>query len=223
MPRLDPFTQPRIITRAMLADFFREEGLRDELVEDEVARFERNVKATGILSEILVPILFQEYVIGYVSIQNKTPGREPFGLALLETFHLFSEILAYSLKINGYFKGAPKKVPDIKAQVLDVSAGGLLFSNDSKDLGAALLPDARLDLLVGVGDRNFSAACRVRRVYRDGDQYYYGVQYDEIQPEDFRFLFETLYGRPFSDADGFSVEGLAVKKSLIDFGDDKKN
>jgi hypothetical protein len=222
MPEIDPFPRSRIVTRALLAEFFKEEGLREDLVEDEVARFERNKRSSGILSELLVPILFQEYVIGYVSLQNRVAGREPFDLASLETFHLFSEILAHSLKINGYFKGAPKKVPDIRAQVLDVSAGGILFANDSKDLGASLLPDARLDLLFSVSDRKLKAAGTVRRTYRDGDLFYYGVEYDEIQPEDFRFLFEILYGRPFTDADGFSVEGLAVKKKLIDFDADKK-
>ncbi|MEI6875751.1 MAG: PilZ domain-containing protein [Spirochaetota bacterium] len=221
MPEIDPFTRPRIVTRAVLADFFREEGFRDELVEDEVARFERKKRSSGILSEILVPILFQEYVIGYVSVQNRTVGQEPFDLAMFETFHLFADILAYSLKINGYFKGAPKKVPDIKAQVLDVSAGGILFANDSRELGASLLPDARLDLLFAVADRKLRAAGTVRRTYRDGDYFYYGVEYDEIQPEDFRYLFEILYGRPFTDADGFSVEGLAVKKPLIDFSEQK--
>jgi hypothetical protein len=217
LPTSDPFPRPRLVTRAILAEFFREEGFRDDLVEDEVARFERNKRNSGILSELLVPMLFQEYVIGYVSLQNRTAGRSPFDLAILETFQLFAEILAYSLKINGYFKGAPKKAPDIHAQVLDVSAGGILFANDSKDLGASLLPDARLDLQFDVGDRVIKAAGRVRRTYRDGDQFYYGVEYDEIQPEDFRYLFETLYGRAFTDADGLSVEGLAVKKPLIDF------
>ncbi len=48
------------------------------------------------------------------------------------------------------------------------------------------------------------------------------MEYDEIQPEDFRYIFEVLYGRPFTDADGFSVEGLAVRKPLIDFSEEKK-
>jgi len=222
LPTIDPFPSSRIVTRTILGDFLAESGTRGDLVEEEILRFERNKRSSGLLSELLVPILFQEYVIGYVCLQNRTEGRVPFDLAMVETFHLFAEILAWSLKINGYFKGAPKKQPGIKAQVLDLSASGILFANDSKDLGASLLPDARLDLQFSMGERELKASGVVRRTYRDGDQFYYGVEYDEIQPEDFRFLFESLYGRTFTDADGFSVEGLAVKKPLIDFKEEKK-
>ena len=179
------------------------------------------MRQAGILSRLLVPILFQDYVIGYVSLANKTPGREPFDLGMLETFHLFAQILAWSLKINGYFKGAPKKASEISAHVLDISAGGLLFANESKDVGTTLKADARIDLAFVVGERSLKAAAVIRRTWAEGNQNYFGLEYDEIQPEDFRFLFETLYGRPFTDADGLSVEGLAVKKAIIDFGDKK--
>ncbi len=219
LPDIDPLPKPRIVTRGVFAEWLREEGFPAEQALDELARFERGVREAGILSELLVPILFQEYVIGYVSLVNKTEGREPFDLAMLETFHLFAQILAWSLKINGYFKGAPKKAPGFSARVLDVSAGGLLFANESKDVDSSLRPDARIDILFTIGERRLKASAIVRRTWKEGNQNYYGLEYDQIQPEDFRFLFETLYGRPFTDADGFSVEGLAVKKPLVDFGD----
>lgn len=221
LPEVDPLAKPHIVTRAVFTDWLREEGYAADLALDELARFERNLGKSGILSELLVPILFQEYVIGYLSLVNKTPGREPFDLGMLETFHLFAQILAWSLKINGYFKGAPKRPSEISARVLDISAGGLLFANESKDVGVALRADARIDLTFAIGERKIKAAAVVRRTWVEGNQNYFGLQYDEIQPEDFRFLFETLYGRPFTDADGLSVEGLAVKKAIIDFGERK--
>ncbi len=221
LPEIDPLQKPRIVTRNVFTEWLREEGFTAELALDELARFERNLRQSGVLSELLIPILFQEYVIGYVSLVNKTPGREPFDLGMLETFHIFSQILAWSLKINGYFKGAPRKASEISARVLDVSAGGLLFANDSADIGASLRPESRIDLLFTLGERKVKASAVVRRTWTEGNQNYYGLEYDGIQPEDFRFLFETLYGRPFTDADGLSIEGLAVKKAVIDFGEKK--
>ncbi|HUX37460.1 MAG TPA: PilZ domain-containing protein [Rectinemataceae bacterium] len=218
LPEIDPLQKPRIVTRKVFTEWLREEGFSAELALDELARFERNLRQSGTLSELLIPILFQEYVIGYVSLVNKTPGREPFDLGMLETFHIFSQILAWSLKINGYFKGAPRKASEISARVLDVSAGGLLFANDSADIGASLRPESRIDLLFTLGERKVKASAVVRRTWTEGNQSYYGLEYDGIQPEDFRFLFETLYGRPFTDADGLSIEGLAVRKAVIDFG-----
>lgn len=218
LPELDPFPRPRIVTRQIFLEWLREEGYGAELAVDELARFERNTRQGGILSELLIPIIFQEYVIGYVSLVNKTPGREPFDLAMVETFQLFAQVLAWSLKINGYFKGAPKKAAAIAARVLDISAGGLLFANEAGDSSPALRPGSRVDLLFSLGQRQIKASAAVRRSWSEGEQSYYGLEYDEIQPEDFRFLFEALYGRAFTDADGISVEGLAVKKAIIDFG-----
>lgn len=215
LPLSDPFVPPRIITREMFGDFLREEGSREDLVEEELARYERNLKASGTLSELLVPILFQEYVIGYVRLENRLPGKSPFDLAVLETFHLFAKILAYSLMINGYFKGAPKKPSDFRALVLDLSAGGILFANPSRELAIALVPDSRIDLIFKIGSRQFTAAGVVRRVYRDAERVYYGLEYDDMEPEDFRFLFESLYGRPFTDADALSIEGLGIKAPLF--------
>ena len=217
LPEIDPLPKPAMITRSVFVEWLKEEGFAEDLAFEELQHFENELRESGVLSELLIPILFQEYVIGYLSLVNKTPGREPFDLGMLEDFRIFGQILAWSLKINGYFKGAPRRASEINARVLDVSAGGILFANDSKDIGSALRPDSRIDLVFTVEKRQMKAQAVVRRTWQEGDQYYYGLEYDSIQPEDFRFLFETLYGRPFTDADGLSVEGLPVKKAVIDF------
>ncbi len=211
LPTVDPYVRPRLVTRAMLGDFMREQGIHEDLVEEELLRFERNKRNSGVLSELMIPLLFQEYVIGYVYLVNKTAGKPPFDLAVLETFLQFTKVLAYSLKINGYFRNAPKKPSDYRADVLDISAGGLLFSNSSKDLASSLLAGSTIDLAVKVGERTAKAHAVIKRTFRDASRAYYGVEYEEIAPEDFRFLFEALYGRDFTDADATGVEGLGVK------------
>jgi hypothetical protein len=214
LPVIDPYVRPRIITRGIYADFLREQGIGEDLVEDEILRFERSKKNTGILSELMIPLIFQEYVIGYVNLLNRQVGKPPFDLAVLETFHQFAKVLAYSLKINGYFANAPKKTPDVPADVLDVSAGGLLFTNSSRELAASLLPESALELAIKVGDRSIRASGVVKRTYRDAELVYYGIEYEQIAPEDFRFLFESLYGRSFTDDDATGIEGLGVKMPI---------
>jgi hypothetical protein len=211
LPTVDPYVHPRIITRDVFADWLREQGVPDELVEEEVVRFERNKRSAGVLSELMIPIIFQEYVIGYVSIVNRQAGKPPFDLGLLETFHDFAKVLAYSLKINGYFKNAPKKTKDFAADVIDVSAGGLMFANPSRELAASLLPDSRIELTLKAGGRSIKTAAILKRSYRDSEVVYYGVEYQGIEPEDFRYLFEILYGRPFTDSDMVGLEGLGIK------------
>jgi hypothetical protein len=214
LPVIDPYVQPRIVTREIFADYMREQGVRDDLVEDEVIRFERNKKNSGLLSELMVPLLFQEYVIGYVRLANKQVGKPPFDLGVLETFQQFAKILAYSLKMNGYFRNAPKKGDDYSADVIDISAGGVLFSNASHELSTSLLPGSSISLSLKAKGRVVKATALVKRVYRDASRSYFGVEYAQVAPEDFRFLFESLYGRSFTDADATGIEGLGVKMPI---------
>ena len=214
LPLADPFIEPRIITRDIFAEFLRYEDMREDLIHDELLRFERNKKAEGILSELMIPLLFQEYVIGYVYLVNTQPGRQPFDLPVLETFHQFAKVLAYSLKVNGYFRSAPKKAKDFAADVIDISAGGLLFSNSSRELSSSLLPGSDVELAIKAKGRTVKALATVRRVYRDATHSYIGVQYAQFAPEDFRFLFECLYGRDFTDEDAVGIEGLGLKMPI---------
>lgn len=211
LPVVDPYVSPRIITRDIFADFIREEDMREDLVADEVQRFERNKKASGVFSEMMIPLLFQEYVIGYVYLVNTQAGRPPFDLPILETFHQFAKVLAYSLKMNGYFRSAPKKARDFSADVIDISAGGLLFSNTSRDLSTSLLPGSEMELSIKAKGRTVKALAKVKRVYRDATRSYFGMEYAQFAPEDFRFLFESLYGRDFTDEDAAGIEGLSLK------------
>jgi hypothetical protein len=211
LPEADPYVNSRIVTRDIFAEFLRDEDTREDLVNDEILRFERNKKAAGILSELMIPLLFQEYVIGYVYLVNTQTGRPPFDLPVLETFHQFAKVLAYSLKVNGYFRNAPKKAQDFSADVIDISAGGLLFSNSSRDLATSLLPGSGIDLAIKAKGRVVKALTSVKRVYRDASRSYFGLEYAELAPEDFRFLFECLYGRAFTDEDAVGIEGLGPK------------
>lgn len=211
LPTIDPYIQPRMVTREIFADWLREQGVPEELVPDEVTRFERNKRNSGVLSELMIPIIFQEYVIGYVSLVNRQPGKPPFDLSTLETFHQFAKVLAYSLKVNGYFKNAPKKAKDFPADVIDVSAGGVLFANPSRELASSLLPGSRIEMSLKAGGRRVKVPATLKRSYRDSDLVYYGVEYQGLEPEDFRYLFEILYGRPFTDNDAMGLEGLGLK------------
>jgi hypothetical protein len=208
LPVVDPYVTPRIVTRDVFADFLRDEDMREDLVADEVQRFERNKKNTGILSELMIPLLFQEYVIGYVYLVNTIAGRPPFDLPVLETFHQFAKVLAYSLKVNGYFRNAPKKAQDFAADVLDISAGGLMFSSASRELTTSLLPGSEIEVAIKAKGRTVKAIASVKRVFRDASRSYFGIEYSGLEPEDFRFLFECLYGRAFTDEDATGIEGL---------------
>jgi len=67
---------------------------------------------------------------------------------------------------------------------------------------------------LSTGKRGMSAGGVVRRRFLDEQGTFYGVAFTHIAPEDFRYLFEYLYGRPFTDDDATSIEGLPMRGLL---------
>lgn len=208
LPATDPYPEARIITRGMFADWLREEGVAYDLVEGEVLAFERGYRKAGIRSLLVLPILFQEYVVGCASLAVKDERRPDFDLSVLETFQQFTKVLAWSLKLNGYFRQEARKAKDYPTNVVDLSAGGILFATSSEELATALLAGAQTELSLRLEGRRIRAKGRVQRVYRDERICYYGIAFEDLEPEDFRFLYETLYGKELTDAQAANLPGI---------------
>jgi hypothetical protein len=210
IPKSDPFAERTILTRDDFIAWFVESGLEQGYAEDELVRLERSKRNTGILSELLVPILFQDYAIGCATIINKQAGKPPFDLRAVETFMSFARVFAWSLKLHGYFKDSPRLAEDYGTQVVDVSAGGLLFACQDPKLIQALKENLPVTVRLASKRRNIDAAGVIRRHYVGGHEGFFGIEFTVMAPEDFRFLFEYLYGRPFTDEESDSVEGIRL-------------
>ena len=211
IPKSDPFAERSILTRDDFISWFVETGMEQGYAEDELTRLERSKRTTGILSELLVPILFQDYAIGCASIVNKQPGKPPFDLRVVETFMSFARVFAWSLKLHGYFKDSPKLAEDYGTQVVDVSAGGLLFACQDPKLIQVLKENLPVTVRLASKRRSIDAAGVIRRHYVGGPEGFFGIEFTIMAPEDFRFLFEFLYGRPCTDEESDSVEGIRLQ------------
>ena len=214
IPGADPYTSQNILTRSDFLTLFEERGIESGYQEDELNRFERAKRVEGVLSELKIPILFQEYVVGFVHIMNRQPGKAPFDLGVLDTFAQFAKVLAWSLKISGYFRNAPRRGPGIPTETIDLSAGGILFGSQDESLQRALLEGSEIVVTLSTGKRTLTAGGVVRRRFLDEQGAFYGVAFTHIAPEDFRYLFEYLYARPFTDDDATSIEGLPLRGLL---------
>ena len=211
VPKSDPFAERSILTREDFIAWFTDSGLEAEKAESELLRLERSKREAGILSELLVPILFQDFAIGCATIINKTPGKPSFDLKAVETFMSFARVFAWSLKLHGYFRNSPKLTDDYKTQVVDVSAGGLLFACQDPKLLQALKENLAVSVRLTSKRRTIDAAGVIRRHYVGGPEGFFGIEFTVMAPEDFRFLFEYLYGRPFTDDESDSVEGMRLQ------------
>jgi hypothetical protein len=213
IPASDPFANRTILTKADFLEHFTTEGLESPFAEAELLKLEQSKRADGLISELLVPILFQDYAIGCARIANRQQTKPPFDLQVVETFVNFARIFAWSLKLHGYFKNSPKLDKQYRTQVVDVSAGGLLFACGDKRLSQALKEGLQVTVRLQAHQRAVNAAGRIRQHYTGSSDAFFGIEFTIMAPEDFRFLFEYLYGRQFTDGDTTSVESARLARS----------
>ena len=209
----------RIISLDMLKEVLVEEGTNPKNVHLRMSAILTEKSDEGIYSEISCPILFQDYVTGYIYLMNGAEKRKSFSEELVDYVSQFSKVLAYSLKLHGYFKGEKPGVEEFVPEIVDVSASGMLFAHPSPHLADqfGLYTDFNLDL--SFQKRRMTIPSRVMRKFSEEDLYYYGILFLEIKPEDFRYLFDYIYGREFTSEDESSWEGGAPPPSLDLFED----
>jgi c-di-GMP-binding flagellar brake protein YcgR len=207
-PKNDPYPKKRIITEEIFKRYLESTGVGIAYLEENCARFIKNKYTNGIFSDAWIPILFHEYVIGYIHIWIDKEGRLPFDFSVLDSLYQFAKVLAYSLKEHGYFEYGKMPNAPFDGKVLDISASGLLFAYpNGSNLASILLVDSDLTVTLEAPHRTISLAARIVRRFKDKSSNYYGCRFLNMAPEDMRFLFEHIYGRQIDDSDAAFLSG----------------
>jgi len=210
IPQCDPFAEKTIVTGEDCAAWFMDSGMDAEHAEEQVKMLVRSIRNKGILSTLTVPVLFRNYAIGLIELSVNDASKPYIDLNTVETFVSFARVLSHALYIHHYFKTATRIDTDFTALVVDVSAGGLLFSSQDAALLANLQEAAEVSVQLETKKRTVQASGRIKRHYAAKSEGYFGIEFTVMAPEDFRFLFEYLYGRSFTDADASSIESSRI-------------
>ena len=212
LPEADPDMSGRILTLSTaLAPEYSVE--LSEVVAGEAdldRRFERRRKE-GQKALIYCPLIYHDYVIGFVEVVSED---HTLGLEVFEYIYQFSKVLVFSLKRHGYFDNMQQEESEYAAEILDISASGLLFAHGAPQLKEALVLYTDLDLILRMGPRKMQIGSRIMRKYQDSETTYYGCQFIDLKPEDFRFLFDAIYGRELTEEDEELWEGGAAPPEL---------
>jgi len=214
LPRDDEYGDDRIINEKFLFPEHGESEYLSELSPEDLRVHFRDYAMGGTTSLLYCPILYQQYVVGYISLEATRDGHKYLDREVLEYTFQFSKVLAFSLKLNGYFNKSREVMSEYRTGVLDISASGLLFAHPSESLKTVITLYTDLDLELILGKRKMLISSRVMRKYQDKNTSYYGLQFLNIQPEDFRFLFDYVYGRPFTEEEDKLWEGGAEPPKL---------
>ncbi|MDR0495290.1 MAG: PilZ domain-containing protein [Treponema sp.] len=206
-PERDPFPHTKLITGDIFKHYLESTGVGLAFVDSACARFIKAKEDNKIFADAWVPILFHEYVIGYIHVWNETGGKPPFDFSLLDTLYQFAKVLSYSLKINGYFDKGKMKNDGFEGKIIDISASGLLFAYPSSDISAALRSEKKLAVTIVTPQRSITLEASIVRRFKDSALGYYGCQFEKVTEEDMNYLIEYIYGVPFSTANSVFLAG----------------
>ncbi|MDR2403658.1 MAG: PilZ domain-containing protein [Spirochaetaceae bacterium] len=207
LPQMDPYPRKRLILEETFRRYLESTGTPLSYIDDAIARFLKSKFDSGIFSDIWVPILFQEYVIGYIHVWISKPDKAPFNYELIDALYQFAKVLAFSLKENGYFEAGRLKNEAFQGKVVDVSVSGLLFAYPHSPLSVILLPESELSVRLITPNRTINTNAEIVRRYKDSTMGYFGCRFLDMVPEDTRFFFEFIYGKPFTNFDASFITG----------------
>ncbi|MDR1788038.1 MAG: PilZ domain-containing protein [Treponema sp.] len=167
---------------------------------DAAALYLETRRGKGIASELWVPIIFYDYIIGCIHLWIKNESaKKRLDHNALETARQFARIFVYSLKVHSYFEEGRVQPEPFYGEILDISASGLLFASSAPAVTSALRPGAELALRLSAPGRTICCSAVIARQCADETRTYCGCAFSGLAPEDLRFLFEFLYGKTFGD------------------------
>jgi hypothetical protein len=181
----------------------------------EIKSWVQDLGQEGILSELDVPIRYREYVIGMIKLRSGISRGLPLDADVLDICSEFTMVLAHSLQQSGYFAGGRQLVESYQPKIMNISASGLLFTHSSTELSSQIGMYSDLQLHLVIAGRPMKIGSRVMRKYHEDNRVYYGLQFMDIKPEDFRYLFEVVYGRSFTERDDRLWEGGAKPPEVV--------
>jgi len=201
-PQDDPFPRKRIITEDVFKRYLESTGIGVAFIDSACSRFIKAKVDSGIYSDAWVPIVFHEYVIGYVHTWIDAEDKPPFKYEMINTMFQLTKVLAYSLKINGYFEKGKISNDPFEGNVIDISASGLLFAcPSSSGISSGLKLGNRLTVIITTPQRIITTEASIVRRFKDKANGYYGCRFEKMEDEDHRHLFEFIYGKPLTDSD----------------------
>jgi len=185
----------RVLTQEEAIDVEKRAGGEVFTMLDTISQVVKSLNDKEIWEELYCPVLYQEYVVGYLYMIKSGRDVTRFDAQAVEFVMQLSRILAYSLKVNGYFREQPVKEEYDESQLIDISGSGVLFSYPVDGPSMSLYED--IDLVIHLDGKEIPARGRIMRKYKDSGRMYFGVQFTDLDTRGMEQLFDRLYGTEY--------------------------
>jgi uncharacterized protein YlxP (DUF503 family) len=181
------FYEEQIITVGSAYDYMISRGDARQACEGRLIDMLQQLRNKRIFSECYVPLMLEGEAVGYIRLINDIDYHRSIKPSFAKRTIGYADILVEALVKYDYFSlesGAEFDIP-----VVNVSAGGLLFSLDKPNLGQYLITDTILQMSILFPHRQVEARGVIHRIVKETSEY--GVSFQEINQEDVAYI-ETL-------------------------------
>jgi hypothetical protein len=206
--------QKYLVTEGMFKRYLESVGVGVMFLDQMLEQSLKTKYNEGIFSEIWVPLLFQEYAVGYIYAWKNTANTvganqevRSFDNRMIEKLRQYAACIVFSLKERGYFEAGRLKDRIINGKVVDISASGLRFAVPNSFVFLTLQPDVEIAIKLASPRRTIDAKVKIKRRYKDDNLVYLGCSFLELSPEDSQFLFDFIYGKPTHNAAETLISG----------------
>jgi hypothetical protein len=202
LPNFTEEQQKYMITSEVFKRYYESVGVVEPHLEQTLEQFIKSKKEEGLLSVMWTPLLFYEYVVGYIltwrssSAAEKSKNKKPFDAAFAEAMRQCSKWLVFSLKERGYFEAGHMRDRVINGKIIDVSASGIRFAVTNSFVFLALQPGVELATILLFPQYTIKTKLKIRRRHKEGSLVYFGCSFVDIPPKDSKYLFDFIYGKP---------------------------
>jgi hypothetical protein len=188
-------------TEQSFTAFLVENGESYDAARKKIASLIQQRVDQGICSDCFIPIIFSSYIVGYVHVWVNEDSNAPLSINMIDRIRQYTSIIAFFLERKNFFQNAKKMLPAFSPRLLDISAGGFLFALDlCKEKVLYALNDVFL-VTITIFSRAIQCKAVIIRDYTHKTFAFYGCKFQDMELEDIRFLFESIYGKPFTDKD----------------------
>lgn len=198
IPETDPDPQEKIITTDIFSHYLEEIHVLPSYFDVAMKRFIKSKEVKNIQADAWIPLRFKEYVAGYIHLWSTKDEEEPLSYEVVKTLYKYADTIVNSLQKRGYFANFNLKDKFISVYGEDISVEGIRFSYTHPFVSAILKPDTELSMRLITENRTVKLKATVIRRYEEKGTYYFGCHFFDTEPEDVRFLYEYIYGKPYA-------------------------
>ena len=198
-PETDPDPKKRIVTTDIFLKYLDSIGVLPSYYDAAIKHFVKSKEAKNIYAEAWIPLRFKEYTAGYIHVWTTKEDNLSLEYETMKILFQYANSMVKSLKESKYFDHFALKDRLIAAQGEDISAGGVRFRHTHPFISSHLNVDNELLMKLISTNRTLNLKAKIIRRYEEKGNTFFGCQYYDAEPEDMRFLYEYIYGKPFTN------------------------